>query len=234
MKIRRSFQSNMTTLRTRPMLEHRSSLGHLSSKKHKWLTISQNNHRPANFWKFWKTFFLICGDIYVYTYRDSSWHHILKISHAVHRNLPVGDNRTTVNTSTALHISDQSGTENACKTLLCWFIVMLWVLVCNNMYRYERHFGSIYHNTTMSWTVSIASSYGSTQRIFYWNTTTGNNSSTDGSLLRKMWKSNVKNICHVGLSEWNQTTWYFEEFLGCTIAYHTCQHTAGSRSGKTS
>ena len=31
------------------------------------------------------------------------------------------------------HIFDQLGTENTCKTLLCWFIVMIWVLGYNNM-----------------------------------------------------------------------------------------------------
>ena len=29
-------------------------------------------------------------------------------------------------------------------TLLCWFKVRIWILVCNNMYRYELHFGSFY------------------------------------------------------------------------------------------
>ena len=52
----------------------------------------------------------------------------------------MGDDRRTVKTSAT--ISDQSGTENACKTLLCWIMVMIWFLVYNNMYRYERHFGS--------------------------------------------------------------------------------------------
>ena len=42
----------------------------------------------------------------------------------IHR---VGDNGRTVNTSTSPHISDQLGTENACLTLLCWFIVMIWI-----------------------------------------------------------------------------------------------------------
>ena len=53
-------------------------------------------------------------------------------------------------------ISDQSGTVNACKTLLWWFIVMTQVLLCYNVYRYERHFGSFYHNPTISEKVSIA------------------------------------------------------------------------------
>ena len=41
----------------------------------------------------------------------------------------VGDNRLTVHTSTNPHISDQIGIENACKTLLCWFIIMMRVMV---------------------------------------------------------------------------------------------------------
>ena len=56
--------------------------------------------------------------IYIYTNMSSSWHHILAISLAV-KIYWVGDNRRTVNTSTTLHISDQMGTENVCKTLLC-------------------------------------------------------------------------------------------------------------------
>ena len=56
----------------------------------------------------------------------------------------------------------------------------------------------------------------------------------------KIWKSNVKNIFHipcwpVGVST-GQNTWYASarSFPDCAITYHTCQHTAGSRSGKTS
>ena len=79
-------------------------------------------------------------------------HHTLAY---IDRNLPVGDNRGTVKTSTTPHISDQLGTENACKTLLCWVIVMIRVLVCNNMYRYKHNFGSFYHNPTILEAVSI-------------------------------------------------------------------------------
>ena len=43
---------------------------------------------------------------------SSSLHHILAY---IDRNLPVGDNGGPVNTSTTPHISDQLGTENACK-----------------------------------------------------------------------------------------------------------------------
>ena len=28
----------------------------------------------------------------------------------------------------------------------CWFIIMIWALVCDSMYRYGRHFGSFYRN----------------------------------------------------------------------------------------
>ena len=37
----------------------------------------------------------------------------------------------------------------------CWFIVKLWVLVCNNIYRYEHDFGSFYCNPTILEMVSI-------------------------------------------------------------------------------
>ena len=53
----------------------------------------------------------------------------------------VGDDRKPVNSSSP-HISDQLGTENVWETLLCWFIVVLRVLLCKNMYQHERHFGS--------------------------------------------------------------------------------------------
>ena len=96
--------------------------------------------------------------IYICMYIYRCW--VLCITQPGHaayidRNLPVGDNRGTANTSTIQHISDQLGTENACKTLLCWVIVMIQVLVCNNMYQYEHHFGSFYHNATILEAVSI-------------------------------------------------------------------------------
>ena len=106
----------------------------------------------------------------------------------------MGDNRRTVNISTTLHLSEQSGTENSCKTLLCWFIIMIWVLVCNNMYRYDHHFESFYHNPTISETVKWANM----ENLFYWDTMTGNNCSTDGSLLRK----NMKMECKEYFSYW--------------------------------
>ena len=66
----------------------------------------------------------------------------------------VGDNRRTVNTSTTPHISDQLWTENECETLLCWFIVVIWALLSDNIYRYGRHFRSFYRNPTILETVS--------------------------------------------------------------------------------
>ena len=114
--------------------------------------------------------------IYIYIYMSSYWHNILTISpRCVNRNLPGGDNKITVNTSTTPHISDQLGTENACETLLYWFIVMIWAPVCENMYRYGRHFGSFYHDPTILETVSIAWVNSTRIIFFYWNTTTWNN-----------------------------------------------------------
>ena len=109
--------------------------------------------------------------IYIYIERErerhmsSFWHHILAISPAVCRNgsqwfigiYRMGDNRRAVNTSTTPHICDQLGTENARKTLLCEFIVMIWVLVSNSTYRYQHHFGLFYRNPTILETVSTCS-----------------------------------------------------------------------------
>ena len=43
-------------------------------------------------------------------------------------------NRRTVNASTTPHICHQLGTKHARETLLCWFIVMIWVLVWDDIY----------------------------------------------------------------------------------------------------
>ena len=109
---------------------------------------------------------------------SSFWHHILAISPAVCRNgsqwfieiYRMGDNRKTVNTSTTPHIC---GTENARKTMLCEFIVMIWVLVSNKSYRYQHSFGLFYRNPTILETVSTCSMLpvnGSTREnfCFYW------------------------------------------------------------------
>ena len=109
----------------------------------------------------------------------------------------MGADRRTVNTSTTPHIFDQLGTENACKTQLCWFIVMIWVLACNNMLRYECDLESFHRNPTILETVSIASKWVNMENFFYWNTMTGNNSSTNVSLSRYNVKITCKNIFHI-------------------------------------
>ena len=68
----------------------------------------------------------------------------------------VGDNRRTVNTSTTPHVSDQLWTENEYETLLCWFIVVIWALFSDDMYRYGRHFRSFYRNPTILETISTS------------------------------------------------------------------------------
>ena len=100
-----------------------------------FLVLPFDKENPYDYWE---------GD-YIYTNMSSPRHHILAISPAV-KIYRVGYNRRTVNTLTTPHISDQLGTEKACKTLLCWFIVMLRILVCNNMYQYQHRFWSFYHN----------------------------------------------------------------------------------------
>ena len=84
--------------------------------------------------------------IYIYIY---IYHHIFAIPFVFIEIYRVGDNRRPVNSSTSLHISDKLGAENVWETLLCWFIVVLWVLVCKNMYRYERHFGSSHRYSSL-------------------------------------------------------------------------------------
>ena len=67
---------------------------------------------------------------------------------------------------------------------------MVWVLVCNDMYRYERHFRSYYRKPTILATVSIpaASQRVNTdliENLFFTEIKkTGYNSDTDESLFR--------------------------------------------------
>ena len=145
---------------------------------------------------------------------SSSRHHVLAISPAI-KNYRVGDNRRTVNTSTTPHISDQLGTENACETLLCWFIVMIRILVCNNMYQYQHRFWSFYHNLRQF--RFIVGKWVNTGYFFFFFFLI----QQQGITVTDVWKSNVKNIfhiiSHVDLSEClGQTTWYSSFHSPCT------------------
>ena len=125
--------------------------------------------------------------IYIYIYISRSWRHILRSLPLYIEIYRVCDNRRAVNTSSSPHISDQLGSENACQTLLCWFIIMIWILVCNNMCRYERHFGSFSRNPTILETVSIARKWQNgphSENIFVNENSDSEYSSTDVSLLR--------------------------------------------------
>ena len=104
--------------------------------------------KQKNLCRFSRGFYLFIYMYIIYIYIYIALYRVFGIIYS--RSLPmfieiycVGDNRT-VYTSTSPLISEQLGIENVCETLLCWFIVMLWILVCNNMYQYERHFGSCY------------------------------------------------------------------------------------------
>ena len=95
-----------------------------------------------NLWWFSRGLYISrCLYIYIYRVLGIIYSRSLPLFIEIYR---VCDNRRTVNTSTSPHISDQLGTENVWETLLCWFIVMIWVLFCKNMYRYERNFGSFH------------------------------------------------------------------------------------------
>ena len=157
---------------------------------------------------------------------SSSWHHILAISPAV-KFYRVGDNRRTVNMSTTPHNSDLLGTENACKTLLCWFIVMIRILVCNDMYQYQHHFWSFYHNLRRF--RFIVGKWVNTG--FFENTTTGNYSVSDVFLLRQ----NVKIKCKEYFS-YHFPCWPVGVFMSNHVVFKfpLTMHTAGNRGGKTS
>ena len=64
--------------------------------------------------------------------------------------------------------------QKTCEKQLFWFIVVLWVLVCKNMYRYERHFGSFHRYSSLPM-FPIAQSnllklaVGAAQRHHSWN-----------------------------------------------------------------
>ena len=64
--------------------------------------------------------------------------------------------------------------QKPCEKQLCWFIVVLGVLVCKNMYRYEGHFGSFHRYSSLSM-FPIAQSnlpklaVGAAQRHHSWN-----------------------------------------------------------------
>ena len=151
--------------------------------------------------------------IYIYTNMSSSRHHVLAISPAI-KNYRVGDNRRTVNTSTTPHISDQLGTENVCETLLCWFIVMIRILVCNNMYQYQHIVSDL--STTIWDGFDSLSVNESTRDIFFFISI-----QQQGITVTDVWKSNVKNIFHIishaGLREClGQTMWYSSFHSPCT------------------
>ena len=127
------------------------------------------------------------------------------------------------------HISNQLGTENACETLLCLFIIMIWALVWDNMYRYGRHFGSSYRNPTISDGFRLPRS---TRQIFFVEIQHEIILAPMCLCQRKMWKSNVNNICffisHVGLPQF-KSTWVLRG-VSCWLGNHLpCQHTATER-----
>ena len=85
---------------------------------------------------------------------------------------------------------------------------MIWVFVCNNMYRYQHHFGLLYRNPPRNSKNFKGRRFRCCQ---YWNGSTehgrifvfieiqrqGINQSPMCLCEGKMWKSNVKNIFHI-------------------------------------
>ena len=111
-----------------------------------------------------------------YIYISSSWHHIFAIPPAVQRNLPGARWAIIKELSICRRVRTFliSWGQKTCEKWLCWFIVVLWVLVCKNMYRYERHFGS-FHRYSPLLMFPIAQSnlpklaVGAAQRHHSWN-----------------------------------------------------------------
>ena len=131
--------------------------------------------------------------------------------------------------STTPHISNQLGTENACETLLCWFIIMIWALVCDDMYRDGRHFGSFYLNPTILET--IFDCLGQHGEFFFVEIQHEIILAPMCLCQRKMWKWNVYTIffiSHVGLPQF-KSTWVLRG-VSCWLRKHLpSQHTAIER-----
>ena len=104
------------------------------------------------------------GIIYIYSFLSSFWLHIFAIHPVVN---------SGISKSTGWAIIEELSIRRRVRTFLvswgqtihvknCYVDLSssyhwLWVLVSNNIYRYERNFGSFYHNPPILETVSIAS-----------------------------------------------------------------------------
>ena len=109
----------------------------------------------------------------------SSWHHIFAVPPppTVYRNLGKFTGWAIIEELSIrrrVHTFLISWGQKTCEKQLCWFIVVLWVLVCKNMYQYERHFGS-FHQYSSLLVFPIAQSnlpklaVGAAQRLHSWN-----------------------------------------------------------------
>ena len=108
---------------------------------------------------------------------------------------------------------------------------MIWALVCDNMYRYGRHFGSFYcHPTIVETVFDCLGQHGE----LCWDTT-WSNSSTDVSLSTQNGKIKCKYfffISHVGLPQL-KSTWVLRG-VSCWLRNHLpCQYTATERQNIT-
>ena len=137
--------------KTRPTLERRKTLGHLRSINLNMINHNANQSQICQLLKIVKTIFfqtkmwkvvpsisgwtdienpyrLSRGRIYIYIdvkFLVSHFNDLSKFTGwAIIEELSIRP--------TTPHISGQLGTKNSCKILLCWFIVMIWVLVCHN------------------------------------------------------------------------------------------------------
>ena len=146
-----------------------------------------------------------------------------------------GDNWRTVNASANPHISDQLGTEYPCWTLLCWSIVMIWVVVCNNIYRnfgFSGRYQPIWRRFQLRVNGSTVSTRTSQRIFFYWNATIGTHYTTNVCLSQKNVKIKWKEyLSYRFLLECSHATWIV---LICTITLDPSTKIEIPRSGPSS
>ena len=155
---------------TRPPLERRKTLGHLRSINPNMINHYASQSQTCQLLKILKNFFFSnkenvkSGAIRLNWYTKSIsiidrsyiyiWYHIYVELLASHFN--------DVSKFTGWAIIKQQsirrrpctflvswGQRKSCKILLWWFIIMIWFLVCHNMYRFERQFGFFYRKPTI-------------------------------------------------------------------------------------
>ena len=149
--------------KTRPTLERRRTLGHLRSINPNMISHYAIQSQTCHLLKILKTFFFsnkenvksgaikfrlhwyrksisIIERLYIYIYRDVEF---------------LASHFNDLSKFTRWAIIEELSTRRRPRTfLVSWgqqnrVKYWIWILVCHNMYRYERHFGFFYRNPTI-------------------------------------------------------------------------------------